>query len=46
MKNRIRYTINDEYYIFLSQDGYNECFLKVDFIIKIYDIKEISSNVS
>lgn len=38
--------VNNEYYIFLSQDGYNECFLKVDFIIKVYGIKEISKKAS
>lgn len=33
--------VNNDFYIFQS-DNYRECFLKVDFLIKEYGIKEIS----
>ena len=34
--------VNNEYYIFESNNGYKECFLKIDFLINEYGIKDIS----
>mgnify|MGYP000938785463 CR=1 FL=1 len=34
--------VNNEYYIFKSNNGYKECFLKIDFLINEYGIKDIS----
>lgn len=31
--------VNNEYYIFESNNGYKECFLKIDFLINEYGIK-------